>query len=343
MSRAATPNLKDVAAHAGVSISTVSRVINGGPYVTEAVRARVTASMQALGYQPHALAQSLRTGQTQTVGYIVSDIANTLFSTIARGIDDELQRSAYTMFLANSRADALHDLAIIKHMQRRRVDGLILSLSDETHPELREHLRRLDIPVVLLDREVDGLRADRVLVDHLGGVRSAVRHLHAFGHRRIALITAADSTRPGRAIRQAFDAAAAELGLPPAPEDRLIGSFGDAFGAQALAQLLDRASPPTAVLAGGAQITVGVLRAIRARGLRVPGDLSLVAYDDTDVTALFTPAINVIARSVYDIGAQAARLLLERLGGQGRACERVATIPTTLIIRGSVGEPPAAS
>jgi LacI family transcriptional regulator len=293
-----------------------------------------------LGYEPHPLAQSLRTGQTQTVGYVISDIANVLFSTIARGIDDELRGSDYTMFLGNSRGEAEHDIQMIKHMRRRRVDGLILSLADETHPEVQNCLRELDIPIVLLDREVDGVRADRVLVDHHDGVRAAVRHLRALGHYRIALITGTDSARPGRAIREAFEGAAAELELPLAPEDRLIGPFDDAFGALALARLMDRRSPPTAVLAGGARLTVGVLRAIRARGLRLPEDLSLVAYDDTDATALFTPAVNVIARNVYDIGAQAARLLLGRLAQRSaNQRPRVVTIPTTLVVRGSAGPP----
>jgi LacI family transcriptional regulator len=340
MSRLTAPSLKDVAQHAGVSVATVSRVINDGPYVTEALRARVTASMTAVGYVPHALAKSLRTGQTLTVGYVVGDIANPLFATIARGIDDELQRSAYTMFLGNSRGEARHELQLIQHMLRRRVDGLILSLADETEEALQAYLGGLSIPLVLLDRELAGVQADRVLVDHVGGVTAAVSHLAELGHRRIALITGRPTTRPGLAIRAGFDKAVASLGLAVAPGHIRVGTFDDAFGAAALGALLDEPGPPTAVIAGGAQITPGVLRAARARGLRIPEDLSLVAYDDTDVTALYAPAITVVARDVYAIGAQAARLLIDRLtGSPDPTRRRIVGIPTSLVIRGSTAPP----
>ncbi len=336
MSRVTAPGLKDVAQHAGVSVATVSRVINDGPYVTDALRARVTASMAAVGYVPHALARSLRTGQTMTVGYVVGDIANPLFATIARGIDDELQRSAYTMFLGNSRGEARHELQLIQHMLRRRVDGLILSLADETDEALQAYLAKLSIPLVLLDRDLMGVTADRVLVDHVGGIRAAVGHLAELGHRRIALITGQPTTRPGSAIRDGFERAMADFGLPVAPGQLRVGAFRDSFGAEALAALLAQPEPPSAVIAGGAQLTPGVLRAARARSLRIPQDLSLVAYDDTDVTALYDPAITVVARNVFAIGAEAARLLLDRLSGAADpARRRIVPIPTTLVVRGS--------
>lgn len=342
MNRAAAPGLKAVALHAGVSVATVSRVINDGPYVTEALRARVTASMAAVGYVPNTPAKSLRTGQTMTVGYVVGDIANPLFATIARGIDDELQRSDYTMFLGNSRGEAGHELQLIQHMLRRRVDGLILSLADETDTALQTLLGGLSLPLVLLDRDLGDARADRVLVDHAGGIAAALGHLVALGHRRIALITGRPTTRPGMAIREGFDRAAAAHGLTVAPHHRKVGPFSDGFGAVALGALLDEPDPPTAVIAGGAQITPGVLRAARARGLRIPADLSLIAYDDTDVTALYDPAITVVARDVYAIGAEAARLLLDRLTARGEpARRRTVTIPTTLVVRGSTARPRA--
>jgi LacI family transcriptional regulator len=315
-------------------------VINNGPYVTDAVRTKVQASMDALGYEPHTLAQSLRTGQTLTIGYVIGDIANVLFATIARGIDDELQRSAYTMFLGNSRGEAQHELQVIKHMLRRRVDGLILSLADETNADLRAYLRQLSIPLVLLDREVAGVKADRVLVDHVDGVRAATLHLHALGHRRVALVTGPTVTRPGRAIRAAFEAAIADLGLADDERAAVIIQSDAVFGAEAMAQLLSRPERPTALIAGGVFLTPQVLYAIRALGLRIPDDLSLVAYDDTDVTALHTPPLTVVARNVHAIGAQAARLMLERLGGRDPAGRsRTVAIPTSLIVRGSTAPP----
>jgi LacI family transcriptional regulator len=331
---ASAPGLKDVAAHAGVSVATVSRVINGGPYVTERVRALVAASMDALGYEPHALARSLRTGETRSVGYVVSDIANALFSTIARGIDDALQPQSYTMVLANSRSDPAHELDVIRHLLRRRVDGLVLSLADETSPALRDFLAGLRTPLVLLDREVEGVLADQVLVDHAAGVAAAVAHLRDLGHTRVGLITGEASTRPGREIRRAFEDAHAAAGAPIPGGFVRVGALSEAFGAQAAAALLQMPEPPTALIAGGAQITVGVLRVLRRQGVRVPEELSLVAYDDTDATELFSPSVSVIARDIYAIGQTAAALLLDRLGSGG--AQRVARIPTALILRGSI-------
>jgi LacI family transcriptional regulator len=332
-----TPSLKDVARHAGVSIATVSRVINEGPYVAPELRARIQASMQAVGYVPHALARSLRTGRTNSVGYLIGDIANGMFATIARGIDDVLQQHGYTTLLANSRDDAQQDLRMIGELQGRRVDGLILSLADDTAPAICEVLRGLSIPVVLLDREPPGVGADRVLVNHRQGVFKALRHLQALGHRHVALVTGGPSTRPGRAIAEAFRDAVAELGLLSTPTDQMVGSFRPAFGAEAIGALLDRPRPPSAVLVGGAQLTPGALRELRRRGVRLPHDLSLVAYDDTDVTALYSPAVTVIARDVHHIGAEAARLLLDRLGGNIAARSHIITVPTGLVLRDSTG------
>lgn len=338
MVRPTAPGLKDVAAHAGVSVSTVSRVINDGPYVTETVRARVTASMAALGYEPHALAQSLRTGQSNTVGYVIGDIANPLFATIAGGMDDVLQQASYTIFLGNSRGDAAHELQLIKALLRRRVDGLVLSLADETDAGLRTLLRQLSVPLVLLDREVPGVRADRVLVEHDRGIRRAVQHLHELGHRRVALITGAPITLPGRAIRHAFEETVAELGLPRSPADVLVVPPSGPVAPAEVAALLGREPRPTALIAGGATLAPAVLRALRELGLRVPDDLSLVAYDDTDVTALHAPPLTVVARDVRAIGAQAARLMLDRIAAPaGR--RRTVAIPTALVVRGSTAAP----
>lgn len=339
MARTAKPGLKDVAAHAGVSIATVSRVINDGPYVTDAVRTKVTASMQALGYEPHALARSLRTGQTHTVGYVIGDISNPLFATIARGIDDTLQAAGYTMLLGNSRSNAQHELHVIKQLLRRRVDGLILSLADETDPALRRALADVPTPLVLLDRDIAGLKCDRVLVDHAQGINAAVTHLHALGHTRIALITVTPITRPGRAISTAFSAALQQHGLPALPGAITALAPHSPLHTADLAALLQRPDRPTALIAGGATITPAVLRAVHELGVRIPQDLALIAYDDTDVTALHTPPLTVVARDVYAIGAQAARLLLDRLDANAAPSRRkTITIPTTLIVRGSTGE-----
>jgi LacI family transcriptional regulator len=337
--RDSLPGLKDVAAHAGVSVATVSRVINGAPYIRDVVRARVLDSMAALGYEPHALAQSLRTGQTQTIGYIVYDISNFLFSAIALGIDDRLQTAGYTTLLTNSRAESRRELELIRLMVRRRVDGLILTLSDETRPELRSALRALQIPIVLLDREVTGVTADEVLTDHALGVAAAVEHLVALGHRRIALVVGTVVIRPNRVVRQTFEASMRRHGLALRPEWLRSEIRSEDAAYTAMAELLALPEPPTALLAGSVQATIGALRYARDRHLQIPEQLSLIGYDDTAAAALSQPALSIVGRDIYAIGWQAGETILGRLENP-HAPRRSARVATELLVRGSTAPPP---
>lgn len=197
-------NIRAVAQHAGVSPSSVTRVLNGHPNVSKDLRARVLAAVEACDYKPDLMAAGLRRGISRTIGVVVSDIVNPLFAEIVEGLEEHLRGHGYWVVLTHSHGDPDRDVESIGLLQQRRVDGLVLSVADETQPRLVDVLRRLPVPVVLLDREIEGWTdADAVLSDHRPGVSQVTGQLLDAGHRRVALISGSGETRPGRSAKPA--------------------------------------------------------------------------------------------------------------------------------------------
>jgi LacI family transcriptional regulator len=331
------PTIKEVAARARVSVSTVSRVLNEYPYVSDETRRRVRAVMKDLDYRPDVAARSMRTGLSRGVGLVVSDISNPLFSAIAKGADSVLHQSGYSLVLANSQNDSEREAELLAALRQRRVDGLIVAVADERAHALAERLAAFPA-IVLFDREVPGAASDAVLSDHSAGMAAALEHLAALGHRRVALVAGSQVQLGSRARVTAFRRHASRLGLER--DRRLVrtGELSRETGYLAARELLALPDPPTALVAGNNQLTVGVLSALRDLGLRLPRDLSLVACDDVDLTRLHDPPVGVIDRDPLELGRAAAALLLERLADQDAPPRRV-VIPTTFVERGSTGVP----
>ena len=328
-------NMREVAEQAGVAMSSVSRVLSGHPDVSPVMRARVMATVDALGYQPDLLAQSLRRRATLTVGFVVGDIANPLFAEIVTGAEQELRGAGYSMLLANSDRAPDRDAAHIRLFEQRRVDGLLLSLAAEDDPRTLELLRKYEKPVVLVDREVgDGVEASVVLSDHRSGVRAATEELLALGHRRIGLILGGPM-RPTRERRAGLVEAYEARGID-VPNMVVEGVLSAEHGRKAARSLLDRDVPPTALIAGGNQLLVGCLAELVDRGLRIGTDISLASCDAIPMTDLYQPPIAVVRRDNREIGRTAARLLLARLADDTLLAETV-TLPTTWVRRASCG------
>jgi LacI family transcriptional regulator len=325
--------MSEVAAHIGVATSSVSRVLADHPDVTPAMRQRVLAAVDALGYQPDLLAQSLRWRRTKTIGFAVGDIANPLFAEIAAAAETRLRDAGYSMLLTNSEGRPELDGAHIGLLAQRRVDGIILSVSDERNAAMREALARLDIPVVLLDRDIGDPRALHVRTDHQPGTRHAVDHLLDLGHRRIAMI-AGQPLRPVSERRAALEACYRERGLPPSYAV-LHGNLSVEHGARATEDLLSGPDPPSAIIAGGNQLMLGSLKVLHARRLRLGADVSFVGCDDTPISELYSPPISVVRRDHAAIGRSAAELMLRRL----ESAEHVADVvlPTEFVARRSCG------
>jgi len=317
-------NIQQVAERAGVAPSSVSRVLTGHVNVSQVMRHRVLDAVAALGYEPNILAQSLRRGTSMTVGFVVGDIANPLFAEIALGAETGLRESGYAMLLANSMDDPALDASHIRLFSQRRVDGLLLSVSDETARPTLEALARTTAPCVLVDREMSGIGdISSVLTDHIAGLSAAIEHLSDLGHRRIALVNGNQQVRPGRERARIARRCARRLGLSCSVRS---GAFAVEHGERAIGELLDSSSPPTAVIAGSNQLLVGVMKGLRLRSYEIPTDISVVACDQIPLSEFVTPPLATIERDAYQMGFLAAKLLLEQM--LGRASRQV-VIPTT--------------
>jgi LacI family transcriptional regulator len=332
--------LRDVAREAGVSVSTASRVLNGQSFVRDEVRNRVLEASEALGYRPDVAARSMRTGTTGAVGLVVSDIANPLFATIARAADAALSPSGYALMVANSANDVDHEAELIAAFRQRRLDGLMIATADEGAPGLDERIDSFGASV-LLDREVPGSKADAVLSDHATGLADAMRHLAGLGHRRIALIAGTPAQRGSRVRIATYWQEVRALGLDSDVALCRGGELTVSDGYRSLGEVLALRHPPTAVIAGNNQLFAGLFAALRDLGVRVPDDLSVVACEETELTALHNPPLDVVRRDLSDLGRAAAELLLERIAAPRRRRRQV-VLPSVFEARGS-SAPPRAS
>lgn len=330
--------MRQVADSAGVAMSSVSRVLNNHPDVSEGMRSRVMAAVEEFGYEPNALGQMLRQGATKTIGFVVGDISNHLLAEIALGAELTLGTHGFTMLLMNSVNDPSYDAQHIKLLLRRRVDGLLLSVADETNPSTLHALQSSKTPYVLIDRELDmASPLSAVASDHRNGITNAVEELVGLGHRRIALIGGSPYVRPTRERVTAIEDAVA--GYSDVSCQVRSGAFTEGHGAAATRELLDSRFPPTAIIAGGNQILIGVLHEIRSRALSIPGDISLVTCDRIPLAEFLSPSLATIYRDPVAMGRAAAQLLLAQLGGQPA---EVITLPTTFESAGSCAPPPIA-
>ena len=327
--------MHEVAERAGVAMSSVSRVLSGHPHVSAPMRDRVMAAVEELGYEPNMLAGMLRRGATQTVGFVVGDISNPLLAQIALGAEIALRAAGYATLLTNS-GEANMDATHIRLLQQRRVDGLLLSVSDETSKDTIDALQRTATPSVLIDRDLAlDEPASAVLSDHAAGISQAVEELVGLGHRRIALVAGSPHVRP---TRERINALEETIEMHPGVVGQVrSGAFTETHGAAATRELLLGRRPPTAIIAGGNQILVGVLGQLKALRLRIPRDISVVTCDDVPLAKFFTPTLSMISRDPYEMGRVAAVMLLDRLGG-GDA--ETTTLPTVFTAAGSCAPPP---
>jgi LacI family transcriptional regulator len=337
------PTIKDVAREAGVSTVTVSRVVNDSPQVQPETRVRVERAMRDLGYLPNLAARSLRTSLTHTVGFLVPDLTSYPNAAVAQAAERRLAESGYALLLASSDYRAERELRVLEVLRARRVDGIVLHVCDEGHPALRSALAALDVPLVVLDRDLGaGLdRADHVLTDHEGAMAEAVRYLALLGHRRVALLLSDLPIRPVRERRRAFEVAAEAAGLAAAERPVVHLSPAAAGPVPEVVSLLDAPAAPTALIAEGSRLLRAVVRAAKALGRRVPADLSVVGIDAEDTAAAATPEITCVVGDFGAIGRTAAELMLHRLAGRPAAGPQRVLLPSAVVLKGSCAPPPS--
>ena len=340
--------ITDVAKRAGVSTMTVSRVVNGTGRTSSATRARVEAAVAELGYVPNALARQLRSKRTKTIALVVSDISNPFFTTIARGVEDVAAAHGFSVMYCNTDESDVEEERYLLMLIERQVDGILL-VPARSSGEACLLLSAHHMPVVVLDRRIDARNVDSVRCDSEAAAYALTRHLVDLGHRRVAVLTGprSISTSVDRVAgaRRALD----EAGLPLPDELVQYGgySFGksnQADGHRMALELLDAPGErPTAIFCANNFIAFGAIRALRAAGVRVPEDMSVVAFDDLPEEWVSEPFLTVAAQPAYEIGQRAATLLLSQIAGSHEPSGKSVVLPFELILRRSSAPPPAAT
>lgn len=326
--------IRDVARDARVSTATVSRVLSGKNPVSDEFRERVLDAVERLEYQPNALARSLREETTKTVGLLVSNVMNPFFTAVARAVEDSAAERGYSVVLCNADEDPSKEERYLDTLLQRRVDGLIVSPARAESPRL-SRIGNNGLPVVFVDRAIEGIEAPVVRADGRRAVEELVEYLVGLGHRRMAVISGPQEVVSGRERLEAFLGAAERLGVPVAAARVEIGDFRRESGREAVLRLLDLVPPPTAVFAANNLMALGALQGISEAGCRIPEDLSLASFDDVTWFSLMSPPITAIAQPARELGAAAARMLLEVAEKRERPESLI--LEAELVVRGSCG------
>src|ERR1044071_10431529 len=275
--------IREVAESAGVSYATVSHVINNTRVVTQETRERVLAAMATLDYHPNALARSLRQGKTNTMGLVLPDSANPFFAEISRSIEDEAFKNGYSVFLCNTELDTKRELFYVDVLSKKQVDGIIFVAAGD-QPDSLDFLRRQNMSVVMIDRDLPNVEVDVVLTDHQLGGYLATKHLIELGHQRIACIAGPSSITPSAERITGYQKALAEAGLPCDENLMVRGDYHAQSGLDVTNTILTMTPRPTAIFALNDLMALGALRAAAEAGYSVPKDLAVVGYDDLEIT-----------------------------------------------------------
>lgn len=331
----ARPTMQDVAQMAGVSLKTVSRVVNKEPHVNEETRVRVEEAIRSLGFRRNDIARSLRQGQTSsTIGLVIEDIANPFYSHLARGIEQVAQRHNHMLIISNSEENPQREREQVNALFRRRVAGLLIVPAGLDHTYLKSEMR-LGTPVIFLDRPSTNLEVDNILLDSYNGAHTAIEHLLKHGHRRIALICGDPSVHTGAGRVAGYRAALKEWGIQMDESLLCFNCDEPAWAEAAVHRLLALQHPPTALFTTNNRISIATLRALHTYTHR----LAFIGFDDFELAEMLPTPITVIAHAPTEMGRQAAELLFARIEGDNRPPQRI-LLPTELIVRGSGELPP---
>ncbi|HCC6691079.1 LacI family DNA-binding transcriptional regulator [Pseudomonas aeruginosa] len=330
--------MKDVAAMAGVSFTTVSHVVNRTRPVSDAVRQKVEDAIAQLHYVPSAVARSLKVRTTSIIGLLVPNSTNPYFAELSRGIEDCCERNGYCVILCNSDDNPQKQANYLRVLQEKRIDGLVLA-SAGGDGALAKGLANMRTPTVIVDREVEGVEADRVQIDHEMGAYLATRHLLELGHRDIACIGGPLSTKVSTLRVEGYRRAMAKAGLEVRPQWLLESEFSSPGGYHAALGLLGgEGERPTAIVAGNDMIGIGVLRAAAELNIRVPHELSVIGFDDIELSRFVFPALTTVGQSIRLLGEIAAQLLLQRIAEREEPMQRRVVAPA-LVLRESTAPP----
>lgn len=328
--------IRDVAAEARVSIATVSKILNNPGYGSAETRARVMAAIKRLGYRPNSIARSMIKGKTGMIALVIPDVRNPFFTSVARGVEDVANKYDYRVILCNTDENPLKEKNYLDVLRTKIVDGVIIAVASEQE----RHLKGIDLdelPFVFIDRECPGIPADTVVVDNKDGAYKAVSHLISLGHTRIGLIAGKRDTLTGRDRVRGYVDAHGDNGL--VVDQQLIkdGGFTIDGGYQATRAILALERRPTALFVSNNAMTIGCLKALSEAGIRIPEEISIVGFDDSDWAAFFTPPLSVVEQPTYTMGTLAGEILFQRMTGSGSSERKMVVLKPELVVRKSCG------
>lgn len=319
------PTMKEVALRAGVSIQTVSAIINGKPGITRETTARVQAAIQELGYRPYSVARSLRTRQTHTFALIVTDINNPSFSTIASAAEDVAHSFGYNLVLHNTHDDPEREASYVSMVSQRWMDGVIFVATGDQMTSL-EALSQAGIATVAIDRIPMGYSGPSVTLDNFAAGRLAGEHLVNLGHHRLAHISGPLNLLLARERQAGFQSVLQARGLPDAPA--LEGDWTCASGYAAMKRFLGRPDQPGAIFCANDRMAIGAIQAAQESGYRVPEDLSVMGVDDIEVAAFQSPPLTTIRQSFLQMASLCVHLLIDLIEGKQPAKAQILIEPT---------------
>jgi len=333
-------DIRDVAALAGVSVGSASRVINGVENVSAATREKVERAIAVLDYRPNHAAQSLRSRSSKTIGCLFTDVTNPLYARLFRALEERLRSEGYMLLLANGLNDVQREAETLALFGRRGMDGVIAAPGNERDATVLAALNALSMPVVILDRDMALPACDAVLFDHAAGMRTAMAHLFSLGHRQVALALWRASSRPVRRRIEGYRAAYRAAGL--VPPDMLVQAESATGSVHAdVDALLRRPDRPTAIVAQGTYTLGSTLQAIADNGLRIPQDISVISIGDTDAARDHRPSISLLNVDSQRVAELVAEQLRSRMA-EPQLAPRSEKVPLVFTDRGSVAPPPAA-
>lgn len=326
--------MKDVAERVGVTVSTVSRALSGGPGVSPSVREAIRAAADEAGYVPNRAASNLRRQATTAVwGLLISDIQNTFFTGMVRAVEDAAQAAGYSIILCNSDEDVVKEAKYVDVLVAEQVSGLLITAEDERRSSVQRALEA-GVPVVSIDRRISTAAVDTVLVDNRDGARMAVAHLIEQGARRIAMLSGNEAITPHVDRRAGYSDALAAAGIPEDPGLVVHAGPHNTGAIEGLRALFDRSDRPDALFIANNPLTISAIPVLAQLGLEAPRDVLVACFDDLPLAAVVGHGLTVVDQPTYELGRRAAQLLLSRIHDPSSPVREHVLSPR-LIVRGS--------
>lgn len=333
------PKIKDIAERAGVSVATVSRALSGSSLVTDETRKRIHELARELNYRPNVSARNLRTRRSMSVLLVVRDVGNPFYLEILKGVEATARAAGYAVLMGNTENDPDREVEYFNMLRDGHADGMILMTGKLPEPQPGESAAVSHLPIVVALEMIETAGFPHVQIDNSAAARSAVEHLIALGHRRIAHIAGPLPEVMAMHRRDGYRAAMAAAGLPIPEGYEVRGDYLLESGEACVAELFDLAEPPSAIFVANDEMAYGAIHALRRLGLDVPCDVSVVGFDDLYLSKALYPPLTTVSQPRTDIGRTAMSLLLNILSGDDGASAPAVVLPTALNIRGSTAPP----